>query len=91
MFTVHRELKSTCTGTGNKTLVFIFDAYHEDLLTNKCEKACFSICHAPILRSAVNCTVQICEARASILSSFVTFRRKVQVKRTLKIMPKSTR
>ena len=43
-----------------------------------------------ILRSAVNSSVQIREARASNLSSFVTFRRKIQVKLTLKIMPKST-
>ena len=80
MFTVHKELKSTCTETGNKILVFVFDACHEDLLANKCEKACRSIFRAPIFESAVNCTVQIGEARASNLSCFLTFRRKVQVK-----------
>ena len=47
MFTVHSKLNSICSGMENKTLVFVFDACHEDLLTNKCEKACFPLCHAP--------------------------------------------
>ena len=79
MFTVHKELKSTCTGTGNKTLVFVFDACQEDLLTNKCEKRAFLFAMHQSLESTVNCTMQIGEARASNLSCFVMFRRKVQI------------
>ena len=40
-FTVHRKLNTACSGKENRTLTFVFDACHEDLLTNKCEKACF--------------------------------------------------
>ena len=54
------------------------------------KKRAFLFAMHPSLESTVNCTVQIGEPRASNLSSFVTFRRKVQVKLTLKIMPKST-
>ena len=46
LFTVHSNLKSKCSGTENRTIAFVFDAYHEDLLTNKCDKACFPPCHA---------------------------------------------
>ena len=47
--TVHSNVNSTCSGTEKRTLAFVFDACHEDLLTNKCEKACFSPCHAAII------------------------------------------
>ena len=48
--TVHSNLNSTCSGTENRTLAFVFDACHKDLLTNKCEKTCFFPCHAAIIR-----------------------------------------
>ena len=48
-FTVHSKLNTTCSGKENGTLAFVFDACHEDLLTNKCEKACFCLCHAAII------------------------------------------
>ena len=47
--TVHSNVNSTCSGTENRTLAFVFDACHADLLTNKCEKECFSPCHAAII------------------------------------------
>ena len=47
--TVHSNVNSTSSGTENRTLAFVFDACHKDLLTNKCEKACFSLCHAAII------------------------------------------
>ena len=48
-FTVHSKLNTTCSGKENRTFAFVFDACHEDLLTNECEKACFSLCHAAII------------------------------------------
>ena len=74
--TIHSNVNSTCSGTESRTLAFVFDACHEDLLPNK---GAFLLATQQSLRSAVNCTVQICEARASKLCSFVTLRRKVQV------------
>ena len=47
--TVHSNVNSTYLGTENRTLAFVFDSYHGELLTNKCEKACFSPCHAAII------------------------------------------
>ena len=50
LFTVNSNLNRTCLGTENRTLAYVFDACsHEDLLTNKCEKACFPPCHATII------------------------------------------
>ena len=49
LFTVQSNLNRTCSGTENRSLASVFDACHEDLLTNKCEKACFSPCHAAII------------------------------------------
>ena len=46
--TVHSNENSTCSATENRILALVFDACHEDLLTNKCEKAFFSPCHAAI-------------------------------------------
>ena len=74
--TVHSNVNSTCSGTENRTLAFVFDACHEDLLTSK---GAFLLATQQSLGSAVNCTVQICEARASNLSSSVTRRKKIQV------------
>ena len=48
-FTVHRKLNTACSGKENRVLAFVFDACNEDLLTNKCEKACFCLCHAAII------------------------------------------
>ena len=48
-FTVHSKLNTTCSGKENRTHAFVFDACHEDLSTNECEKACFSLCHAAII------------------------------------------
>ena len=47
--TVHSNANSTCSGTEKRTLAFGFDACHEELLTNKCEKASFPPCHAAII------------------------------------------
>ena len=46
-FTVHSKLNTTCSG--KETFAFVFDACHEDLLTNEGEKGCFSLCHAAII------------------------------------------
>ena len=48
-FTVHSILNTACSGKENRGLAFVFDACREDLLTNKCEKACFCLCHAAII------------------------------------------
>ena len=42
--TVDSELTSTCTGKENKTLVFVFDVFHEDFMTKQVgESVLFSL------------------------------------------------